>query len=681
MRRRAAIVVAGVAAFASLASASAIAAPRASVVSTMGVDAPWIVGWNEAAVTLDNTGLPAFSGTVSVRPRFHYGARSGADLVSVDVTLAAGEGARVLLPFHLEPGVAVDVVVDDGSGSVDTKPVALGVTQPAESTALIVEIRSDGPRGDKLILKPEPSDEDPDGDTPPTKGPKKKPVATPPPTWTSANVQVHSIAFAGETRDAILPDVAAAWRAASLVVVPSDELARIPDRARRALERWVRDGGTIAVHVEREEDLKTEPLTRLLSGTMRLTTPIDAEELKFSGDGLRREVLTRQGDDADVARFGLGEIWLLRRDPWAKRATDESKRAIFALWERSRDRKQDFLVGAAAIAIPWRDDRDALRSLDPNQTFKPALGVVAVLVAIYAILVGPVSFARARRRGRPLDVLRVGPLLAIVMFVVLVAIGRIGKGGGGRARRLEIVDIASGATSGGCARWEATLVDDPSRIRRRATEPIDVLRVVEPNDDAVPTAVERDGLSIKGVRARPWQTVVVEEIGAREVPGGITLEGNGGALALVNHTPWTLEHVVLHPDGATVRSRYFRRVAPGARVESRDGLIVARRPVPEGFEPGNPSPMAENADPISRDALESIGALVQAWSSISFPPLDPLPTSEPLATMIVFGVGGNVGGLKADRDVTYLRVVGAPPADATKAKENPLRPKGKEVEL
>ncbi|MFI5302714.1 MAG: hypothetical protein ACHREM_31885, partial [Polyangiales bacterium] len=138
MRLRAALSVGSVISAASLAlltSASASANPRAEAVSTLGRDAPWIVGWNEVAVTLDNTGLPAFSGTVSVRPRARYGPSGGRDLVAVEVTLAKDEGARVLLPFHLEPGVSVDVLVGETSGAGDATHVALGVTQPSESTA------------------------------------------------------------------------------------------------------------------------------------------------------------------------------------------------------------------------------------------------------------------------------------------------------------------------------------------------------------------------------------------------------------------------------------------------------------------------------------------------------------------------------------------------------------------
>jgi hypothetical protein len=193
---------------------------------------------------------------------------------------------------------------------------------------------------------------------------------------------------------------------------------------------------------------------------------------------------------------------------------------------------------------------------------------------------------------------------------------------------------------------------------------------------------------VRGVRAHPWHTVVVAEEGAREVPGGIVLEGSGSRLTLINKTPWTLEHVILHPETTAVspqKSRYFAKVLPGASVNLRDGIAVGRNVRPMQWEIQGSSKGA-NLGPEPKDgnydeAFDALGALISSWQSTTAPGgSDPLPTSQPIATCIVRTSGGKESGISIEKEAILIRVIGLGGGKG-KGELEKEEPKGKEGEL
>src|SRR5437762_3221366 len=80
-----------------LAPALASARPLMDVKHVQGADAAWIVGWNEAVVTLENKDQPAWRGEIIVDPTYDHRSLDR-PTVRVPVTLAAGESARIVLP-------------------------------------------------------------------------------------------------------------------------------------------------------------------------------------------------------------------------------------------------------------------------------------------------------------------------------------------------------------------------------------------------------------------------------------------------------------------------------------------------------------------------------------------------------------------------------------------------------
>lgn len=672
------------------------AAPRLAVAHVQGAEAPWVMGWNEAVVSLDNADLPAWRGEVVVDSSYDRHSDERASL-RVPVSLAAGESVRLLLPFHLHAGTSPTVVLRAGAeGEVASQ--ALALTRPIEGVATIVEIAGKEARGLKLVevpagggsafdeeageKAPAPHHMPPHTGPAPHMGPSK---AMPPPSATGAalaTAQVSTVQFARESGDPILPDVAGGWSGAALVVVPSDILARLSGRPLDALEHWVRSGGTIAIAVVRDEDLRAEPLKRLLGGEARVTSGSGASEMTFAGVALTRGNVTKDGDDGDWVASGLGQTWLLRRDPWAKTFDPRSPRSLYGLWEQANKTRSNVLSLPAGNGLRWYDEDRVRKFLDPNHGFRPSLGIAAVLVVAYALLVGPFAFARARKSGRPLDVLRITPVLALVLFAVLVGLGKIGKGFKGRARRLSVVEVAGGATQATATTMHAFYVADPSIIDVVAARPIDTVHVVDPTVDGDPIELDRGTVAVRAVRAHPWQTVVVAEEGARALSGGVVLEGNGLSLTLVNKTPWTLEHVVLHPETTAVapaRSRYFASVPAGGSVVARDGLAVDRRIRPFGHLATGDSLVAPNT--ASGDAIDAVESLINSWpGAVS---ISALPFDVPLATAVVQLPGGQASGLKVERDAMFLRVIGLGGGKGKGALEpDPSSaPKGKEGQL
>ncbi len=364
-----------------------------------------------------------------------------------------------------------------------------------------------------------------------------------------ATAQVTTVQVARESGDPILPDIAGGWSGAALIVAPSDILARLSGRQLDSLEHWVRSGGTIAIAVVRDEDLRSEPIKRLLGGEARVTSGAGASEMSFAGLAAH----ARRRDQGGQRRR------LRRARPWRDLAPaprsvgqdvrcEEPARAAGALVARDQDARPNVLSLPAGAGVRWYDEDRVRKFLDPNHGFRPSLGIAAVLVVAYALLVGPFAFARARKSGRPLDVLRMTPVLALVFFAVLVGLGKLGKGFKGRARRLSVVEVAGGSTAGQATALDAYFVSDPGTIVLGAKRPIDTVHVVEPTVDGDPIELDRGSIAVRAVRAHPWQTVVVAEEGARTLQGAVVLEGNGPRLTLINNTPWTLEHVVLHPE-------------------------------------------------------------------------------------------------------------------------------------
>ncbi|GAC1593544.1 MAG: hypothetical protein NVS3B20_18480 [Polyangiales bacterium] len=480
-----------------------------------------------------------------------------------------------------------------------------------------------------------------------------------------------------------------------MVVIPSEILVRLQGRPLDALMQWTLGGGTLTVSVTREEDLRTTTLTTLLGGEARMTSAAASTTSTFVGATLRRGDVSKLGDDGNYAAYGLGEVWLLRRDPWARTLDPLSAKSMNALYHRGHARRASMLSSPAGNGLHWSDDERVRKLLDPNHGFRPALGIAALLVVIYAFLVGPLAFSRARKLSRPLSVLSLTPMLAVSLFVILVGIGKIGKGFRGRVRKLAVIDVAGGFRRGTATTFHAFFVSDPSAIELVSPHPVDTVHSVEPFVDNAPIDIDRAGVTVRNIRAHPFQTTVIAEEGVRDLGGKLVLEGNGSRLTLINDTAFTLQHVILHPQttaSSPAKSRYFARVKPGETVVARDGLAVDRRIRPVAMGWVSPSDQSLLGSELAQgDAVDAVEALIASWSSASYPSPSPLPFQEPMATAFVDSSASGVSGLSStgasreagfhvEREVLFLRVVGLGGGKGQGALETD-RVRGKEGEL
>lgn len=684
------------------------AVPGLDVAHVQGRDTPWILGWNEAVVTLDNARGAAWRGAVAIDASYGN-VRSERPSVKVAVSVGAGEIVRVRLPVWLTPGTTPTVVLSaPGEGEVAQQP--LGLTHLSEEIATIVEINPTRPLGAKIVEVPssatsptpgapgaapsvDPFDDDeelkPHTLPPPHgMGPKGGPASPsgPPLSVGIAPVPtIVSVQAARESSDPILADFAGGWSGAVLVLVPSDVLGRIGGRELDALVAWVNAGGSLGVAVVRDEDLRTPALKLLVGDDARATSGAGSARATFAGGRLSRD--DEPLDRGEVAPLGLGEVWLLRHDPWSPSVDAKSGKIVYDLWRKATARRLRLVSPPAGLGVRWYDDENVRTVLDPSAESKPSLGVAALLVVLYALMVGPIAFGRARRLGKPLSVLRVAPLLSLGLFVGLVGLGKLGTGFRGRVRRLEMVDVGGGSTQGAATNLHAFYVGDPSSIELTARRPIDGLHVLEPTTDNAAVEVERDGVAVRNVRAHPWQPVIIQEETSFEVPGGVVLEGSGGSLTLINKTPWALSHVILHPSyvGAATRSHYFASVAPGASVVARDGIPVERSITPRAPGGGSSTggePWAAKGVRKQKQALDAVSTLIETSVGGT---LRALPGDVPVATMLVDlpSPSAKESGYRVERETLFLRVIGLGGGKGKGSVEptDPLKPRGKEGDL
>src|SRR5262249_30374111 len=147
-----------------------------------------------------------------------------------------------------------------------------------------------------------------------------------------------------------------------------------------------------------------------------------------------------------VAAYGLGEVHLLAFDPTTQPGIDDKwvHGRIVELVSKSWDRRAAQVFPHGSGDRRMVDLKEGRRALDPNENFRPALGVAAILLVLYSIAAGPLTFIRATKKGRPLDPLVWAPACAAIAFGLIVLIGLAGKGWRGRARHIALVEAGAG---------------------------------------------------------------------------------------------------------------------------------------------------------------------------------------------------------------------------------------------
>ncbi len=660
----------------------AAAAPKKSpliveAAPVLGAGTPTCPGWFSVSVRLSNAGNAQITGTLELESQLAY-ARSQAHIITRAPFGVAGKGHVTLeLPTHgfggSLPELRLRALAPDGSELAD---VALPDPRPNGPFLFDLDVPSriaPSLRGMGVI-------------TTRTRTVRYGSFPT---------LAVHSPEVNPATGDPVLPQRAAGYASATVVLARSEQLAALKGAELRALGNWLLAGGTLAVVISRPEDLHRAPLTLLVGGEVQSGRPPASllAERDFlvprptlmgkpyygpSGGSTGHRLLTPGRDTADKlvgysggnlhpspwgasASYGLGEVDLLAFDATsAPYVTDE-----WVQYEM-RDLVTHAYNRENAVALPYAQtalDRSGVRAvkkvLDPNEGSRWAIAVSALLLLLYAAGAGPLNFYQASKSGRPLRALVRLPVLAAGAFGAVVVLGVAAKGVSGRARHLTLVETGAGMSRAMATRFRGFYSASSGQLMVRATQRGAVLDVAGSSDDTGrELVVDRDGARIEHFQAKPWQTVVVREDGFIDLGGGISIVRSGRDVEVTNRTARDLLAVLLKVPGKGVV--FFPRIPDGRSVLASKG-----KPVPGRI--GHPRPTGAgtthglDADLFDIDkAAEGADEAWQALEAVASRDTDWWPSDVPVLLGQLEGGEGRTSdsGLRLDRDRVLVRVVG-----------------------
>lgn len=651
-----------------LANASAKARLVLTVEPIFGVDVAPSPGWNEVVVTVENQQALAFNGSIeNVSDR--YGSQS-LGIVTAAITVPAHGQTRIKLPVNLPSynsnQIGIRLLLANGEEVARrSTPV-----QQHPSPTLIEWSRS------RRL------------------GTELRGVSLPISTGATVTnrLRVGTPAVDSTSGDPIVPSSPAAYVGVDAIVVASADLARLKGAELAAVAGFVLAGGTLAVVPTRPEDLRTAPLTAFLGGDAR-SGPISRELYtlpgRASGTGASPAVdQPRDGESGGgdpnlresfsgyaganlhdsrfgaVASYGLGEVHLLAFDPLAPTNANDP-------WIHARVKE---LVARAynrrvLRAFPGRDGdgsneaHDSIRrALDPNENFRGALGVSALLLVLYAILAGPVLHLRAQKRQKPLEPLVRAPFLAAGTFALLVFVGLAAKGFRGRARHVMFVETGAGMSRASGVAYRGFFSSRAEQLSLRSIGPgamMARMERAEQNPDRY--LVDRNGIVLQNLAALPWQTIVVRESGfLYDLNGSVDVRRlPDGHVRVRNGLTSSLRDVVLG-DGS--RATYFPTIAAGASVTDAEGRALPGRyrdTSSYGSMPthrltsyllrdvvGGPDGMRTAA---TWEMAEGLAQGSDFWS-------DDVPVL--IAEIVAKGNGASESGLSLESERVLLRVVG-----------------------
>ncbi|MEP7049739.1 MAG: hypothetical protein ABJB12_05270 [Pseudomonadota bacterium] len=636
-------------------------------VPVLGAGSPSVEGWGEIYVRLENNGAAPVSGFLELRSLAGSKPRT---LSRAPFAVASKARVSLLLPSHslvLRGGDAKIVAVD--ARGVEAADAALPPLRTWEP--LLFDLNVPSRLAPVLSGQPAPIRRRGAGYA---YGASTLSVTTP-------QINITS----GEP---VLPDLAAGYASATLVLASGRTLSNMSPAALDALTSWVLGGGALALVLDRREDLhsawlealsggpvRSSAAARELSAVTQFAVPVNAgrsgtaprialesarpsAELAATFFGLNGANL-RVSPWGEATSYGLGEVHFLAfnpdselgaNDPWLRLKMIDLVRHA---WER-----------ASVVALPHAEGAledaraaDIRRVLDPNENTRWTVVVSTLLLLLYAALAGPLNFHLAQRAGRPLRALVYLPLWAGIALAGIVLLGVIGKGVSGRARHLTLIEVGAGMSRAAVTRFRGLYGarSDDVTVRAARGSVLDV--VGEPDEALRDLVVDRDGLRLEKLREKPWQVQVVREDGFSDFGAGVSLvQTSTGQLIIKNRAGRDLLSVVIAAPGGP--RRYFPRIADGAAVRLDSGKVL-----PAGAASGGTGnhPLAVST---FRDAVESnakgAAAAWDALETLTGSDADWWPEDVPVLLAELEGGEGRVqdSGLRLDRDRVLIRVVG-----------------------
>jgi hypothetical protein len=638
-------------------------------------------GWNEVVVAITNNGAKPARGTIRVS-NGQFGRERREFVVTAPYNAGAGSAinARVPILVGLYGDVLVEVLDEQGvvlsTRTFTTfNPAALLLFDVSEVSRLRGAIND-------AVVTPL--------FLPATVGTRG---ATP-------SLAVGSPRFDPATGDPMLPDRAALYASADAVLMRSETLARLSGAELDALAGYVLAGGTLAVAITRPEDLRHATLAAFAGGavtkqavyaatlaplaapsptsgltpTSKIITPTPepsgalAETLAgYSGGNLHGSLY------GSSAAYGLGEVHLLAFDPTRKPAVDDpwAQARMVDLARRAFDRRstQIFRPGAEPPTASYGRVR---QQLDPNESSRWAIAAAAMLLMVYAVVAGPISFSSAAKRGHPLRALRWLPIFSAIAFAMVVGIGIAAKGVTGRARHLTLVEAGAGMPKGSARRFRGFYASRSQDLTVRTSDASSVLAtaITEGPERRDHLLVDRDGARLTEVAALPWQTVVVREDGFASIGDGIAITKEGESdVVVVNRAGRDLRAGILRTPAG--KMYYLSRLKDGDRVSTATAPRISSVTGGATWEGMFGSPSRAGSIDVHHLHAHMLGpvldtdapGLANAWWAIedaSAGTYDWFPENVPVLLGQLDGGEGRTAdsGLRLESDRVLVRIVG-----------------------
>lgn len=491
-----------------------------------------------------------------------------------------------------------------------------------------------------------------------------------------------------ETGRPNLPDRAAGYSAATLLLIDSSRLLELPPERYQALADWLLSGGVVALIPNSASDLADPRLQRLLGGQLGdrplddlHRDPIPVRLQNESNTGATRsaalETVDLQAEVrlqlrpigggnlypapwGSVASYGLGEVHVLAFDP--NRAPWKSERwadlSLLNLVGHAWDHGQ-----ISALPHAEQDPKDP-RSYGVRQYLRKnhnqhrsLIGAAALLLA-YGFMVGPWNFARARRQARPLGIFWRWLGLSVGASALVFGVGALARQLGKQATHLTFMEAAAGMPRASATRFRAFYAAALDDLQVHETSAGSVLGVVN-SSDVVSAQLTLNGplMSLGQFIAKPWQTLLVREDGFADLSAGISiLGGRADGVEVVNRAGRDLTAVIVH-DGEG-KFAFFASIADGQRVAFSQGLSL---------------PIAPSRTTTLRSALslsqfeawidEIAPGAAQAWSAIEDLGVGDVEWWPNGVPTLIGQLSGGEGleqdsGLTLSRDRVLVRVVG-----------------------
>lgn len=653
-------------------AAQADSALKVEAVPALGANSPALDGWGEVYVRLENSGTSQLSGYVELRAA-PGGRPSLRTLSRAPFSIAPKGRVNLLLPSHnlLRVSEAKVVAVDAQGQELSEGPLPpLRALDP-----LLFDLHTPSRLAPVLNTQPVPTVRRHTGSY----------------GYGTSTLSVTTPQLNATTGELVLPDLAAGYASATLVLASGRTISSLAQPAVDALFSWVLAGGALALVVDRPEDVHSPWLEALLGGHVQscaaarklaqvtqFAVPVDntgkgsfggtprvalesakpSAELAASFFGLTGANL-RVSPWGESASYGLGEVHLLAfnpntelaaGDPWLRLEMIDLVRHA---WERAN--VVALPHGQASLDDPRAES--VRRVLDPNEGTRWTVVVSTLLLLMYAALAGPLNFYLAQRAGRPLRALLYLPVWAGLALAGIVLLGILGKGVSGRARHLTLIEAGAGMARASITRFRGLYgarADDLT-VRAARGSVLDVMG--EADEVSRDLLVDRDGLRLERLREKPWQVQVVREDGFTNLGAGVSLlQAENGEVTIKNRCARDLLGVVINAPGQGLS--YFPKIGDGETVSVRQGRSIGAVPTRSSY--GTRALSVSSFHDQVEERAKGSGAAWEALEFLTGVDADWWPEDVPVLIGELDGGEGRTqdSGLRLDLDRVFVRVVG-----------------------